>query len=229
MSRRGKKFTKIVWEHEGLTVEVPVRLHTRKKDIWRDEEQPEMYFCALHEDSNINIEDTNIDDLRKKVIEALKKWHEITWEIFILVKVTGGSNRHRNSAEEINVTLDWDFYAVGTNPSDKKTHIHIPADNVDKNGKWDGTRYSGDPQPGLPDTGAHKPRYGGNIETSAFVPATAENIAGLKLFRKAMQELLTRMHKQFHPDQILNLLSDPSRLLPAPAEKPKRKRANAGG
>lgn len=232
---RGKKVFTVEWEKDGIEITVPVKVFKVPPDYTNDYEG-RIIFRAEYVDANLSVEGTDADKIRKKIIKKLDEWFNITWELFILVAIHGG---HRNpdalkrDEECFNVTIETEYVAVGTSNDGNIVHMRVPHPDVlpDKPGEpWAGTRFSGvNPKAGLPETGTLRREHSWKrerlpAETYSLIPATKENYAALMGFVRSMQTLLDKMHEHFHPDCIMELLSSPGLVLPAPESKKKAKK-----
>ncbi len=222
---RGKQVYKIDWEHEGLKIQVPVRLFKEKPSYSNDYKEQHI-FRAEYKPANINEKDTDSDKLRDRVIKLLETWHSIDWRLVIVIKVTQHESERYDSGYD--VRLAWNYYAIGTHGNGAEVHMRVPEpDKLFADGHWDGNRFSDEPTEGLPEEGYIKPDKGpfySNRQpyTQAMVSATPANKAALGNFVKAMEALVEKMHHHFHPCRINALLQSPGLILPAPAKKEKK-------
>lgn len=219
MNRRGKKVLDIDWESEGVKIRVPVKAFEKKN--WNTDEI-QMIFRATFPDAGIDVENTDINVIRKEIIEKLDQWYKISWELFFRVEVDGGDSGHGDT--KFSVEFEMDFFVVGKDSRGTIRHMRIPRPDEKDIRNFNGkpTQWSGEqPQDGMPQTGTdlRKDSYGlhrGHELTRALVKATPENVKAADQFVVAMKGLLDKMHHHFAPGRIEALLQNTALLLPAP-------------
>lgn len=220
MNSRGKKILDIEWKREGLDIKVPVKAYDRTAFSTVEYETREgkiMKFRAEFPEAGIDIEDTDINKVRKQVLDALDAWYTVKWELYFMVEISGG--RSGQEGGEHKVEFEMEFYVLGQDCRGNKRHMRIPRPKPDQiedfNGKF--TRWSGQsPQDGELHVGEKISGHFSSKSTRSLVKATTENVAAADQFMVAMESLLEKMHYHFSPHRIEKLLKNTALLLPAP-------------
>ena len=219
MSNRGKKVLDITWEHEGVTIKIPVKAFTeRDSETGKDK----MVFRAEWKDAGIEEKSTDINVIKQNVEKKLKEWYTIDWTLHLLVTVDGSDHGYRGAS--FNIGFKTEFCVIGKDSRGTTRSMCVPhpeklpasPEHVNV------TRWAGEnPFDGLPKTGKQvKDTYGHTGKhgtTTALVKATPENVLAADNFVKAMERLLLNMHDYFSPEKVeLTLAKASQMLLPAP-------------
>lgn len=116
-STRTKKFMDILWtSKEGVEIKVPVSAITQ---LGHGGASASISFRAKYEEADLDVEASDIEEVRKKVIEKLVAWHSIAWTLWIKTSVSGGKSTHQAGAG-FRLEFEWEYVAIGTNSSGKQ-------------------------------------------------------------------------------------------------------------
>lgn len=211
MRKRGKKILDIKWEKDGVKLKIPVHAVT---DYDSDKCEDVMRFTASRENPPIDVQNTDINVVRKAVLSALNDWYSVRWEIWMMVTISGGWTSQGFRGEGCKVICETEFYAIGEDVRGKTRHMRIPKpkqfDKLDKEPmRWSGSM----PMDGLPETGEELDGHFDGNETKSLVRATVENVSAAEGFVEAMEKLLAKMHHHFSPKRIEKLLAKSGQLL----------------
>lgn len=227
----------IVWEKDGRVIKVPVKLHTELGNYEYKDSEKSFYFSAVHKPSHMNLTNTDAEELKKAVQEHLDKWIQLSWQMYMLVKIDGGRKGQYDNNFEIGI--DVDFYVIGTyEDNDSVVHMQVPqpeklpktpGEKIEDFNRWGAHT----PNEGWPESKyKHVSRYWHsekNPTTAALIPATQASYDALMVFYNKLQQLLDNMHDFFNPasicETILKLAEvGPALLPPAPKKKKGRKK-----
>lgn len=214
MNSRGKKVLDVDWKKDGVEIRVPVKAFERNNF---ETGVREMYFRAVHEESGLDVDSTDINVVKQKIVEYLNVWYTVDWSLYMLVEVEERHTSHGSTGAC--VMFSFQFYVVGTDCRGKKRYMNIPRpENVAKFDPKDFTCWGGAKPKDEPPTTGEKTvtRFGGRPATCSLIPATSENVAAADQFVKSMGALIEKMHHHFSPKQIDKMLASPGLLLPAP-------------
>lgn len=222
MNSRGKKILDIEWKREGLEIKVPVKAYERTDYGPNDDKNYRdgkiMKFRAEFKDAGIDVEDTDINKVRKTVMEALDSWYSIKWDLYFMVEISGGRNGQEGNKYKVEFEIE--FYVVGKDCRGVDRYMRIPRPKPEeiRNFSQKFTHWSGEaPHDGTLDVGHKKGEYGNREAiTRSIVRATPANVAAADQFIVAMEGLLGKMHHHFAPERIEALLQNTALLLPAP-------------
>lgn len=219
---RGKQCAVIQWEKDGRHVTVPIRIVTEKD--YHGTKTAKMTFVAACDDPQLHFEDTDIDQLREKVVKELDRLISIQWEMHVLVRIFSPRPNTGRYMPSASIGLRYEYVAIGTHTDGSIVHLFVPDSPGMEQGKWDGSRWSSTkPAPGLPTTGEVVDPWEGS-QMHCLLKAMPENIVALNNFLKAIETLTEQMHKHFHPDLVgalLKKLVQPPTLLLEPGDQEK--------
>lgn len=214
MSRRGKNSFVVEWERDGLKIKIPVKIHVPCGEFMED---GKIYFTAKHEDSSLDITNSSAEEIKNKIIEHLNNWYTITWELYILIEISGGRGPGGQRETKFDIDVEYTYIAVGKHHDDRIVHMEVPTPTIDDipdkpHEIWNlKTRWGGrEPRAGMPEVGdGHSPRFHyerRKDRTSALVPATKRVASTLELFLTKLDELLANMRERFNPGEIVKTL-----------------------
>lgn len=126
MARRGegKIVTHVEWEKDGVKRSIPIRLVT-DKTYGRT---AGMRFYASDDEADVSVFDTDIEKVRKKIIEALDAWHSVSYTLWFRIEAYGSGEPNVPASD---LTLKWRWIIVGTNKHGKTFHREMDdRDNV---------------------------------------------------------------------------------------------------
>ncbi len=207
MRKRGKKVLEIEWQKQGVKLKIPVRAVT---DHDHDKHENVMSFWATSENPPINVQNTDINVVRKTVLAELDAWYSVDWEIWLMVNISG----EKESGGSTDIGFEMEFYAIGKDVRGKTRNMRIPRPKrLDKPNK-DPMRFSHcHPMDGLPSTGEKVGGFHSIGTTKALVKATPANVKAADSFIEAMAALLEKMHHHFSPKRIEKLLGKAGKML----------------
>lgn len=215
----GKTILEIDWEKDNVKVKIPVKAVMSNNIDGKFTGDQIMKFRAVYKEAGIDVEDTDINKIRDKVIGALDAWHSIEWTLYFMVRVDGG--RYGSAGEKrFKIGYEIEYFVVGKDFRGTDKYMRVPRpDDISKFDKTHFTRWaSTEPIDGVLETGEQlqRERWSRDCTTRSLVLATPESVAAAEGFILAMENLLQKMHHHFAPSRIEKLLQNPALLLPAP-------------
>jgi len=182
LSKRGKKFTSWIFDIQGNTIKVEVKIH-KNESFSSDCDNKDIEFSAtsetLHDGGIVKLTSFDINELKKKIKETLKNRLTIIWTKYLIIRPTTYSD-------------EWDYFVndklqFHKNQLKCKSGFEIERVEFGKNTNGEDvhrTSQTGHVYPGLPDT--NNRMYYSDI----FILDTPENI-----------EIIHKLHTEF---DILN-------------------------
>ena len=186
-------------EIEGMTYEVPLYMVKPKMNSRYDSNL--LTFRAVYEPLQIDLHNSNINELKAAVQKEIENQTKIKWELVLQVSIVTVSNQ-----EETSVGFKFKFFKIGNRPDGKRVHVEVhEPDSVKDDGSWDG---KWDPDYGAskwirdgdPDEGEQE--HFGDKDMIALLPATPENVKAAKVFDKMLEDLGKNLFARFQPGFI---------------------------
>jgi hypothetical protein len=233
MARReeGKKFETLEYHdrEDGVRIKVPVRMVKSARSNYADTDRDARFeFVVTMPDFAIHDRDKDLNALRDRVFEEIKKKRSTTWEDFLHVFAGGDfptTGDYANSQPD-----SYAFAEEGCEFVSLDVALKLDVRPVRVGTRYDGTKVhtedrSHHTSEGLPRLGPGEEPWSGHSNRTrgiySLIPDTLENRAALVEIVKAMEKVHEMLRHIVHPDNIhrtLEMIKQGGGLaLPAPA------------